>query len=169
MAIFQILKPDVWSLQGAINEHTLQGLWKALVNAKPSGEYCLLLNSEGGEVEGTLGWIHEARKKLELLEIRVVGTAQSAAVHLLQAAGEGGRTAVPSATFFTHPMVTSVDVHPAGAYSLARNMGALNKHWLEAVASRSGRTVDFWNRWFQTDHFFDAKRALSLGLIDHIV
>lgn len=169
MAGFCLLKPDVWILNGPINDHSLMGMWKALVRIDKKAEICLLLDSEGGQVEGTMGWIHEARKKLLSLEVRVVGEASSAAVHLIQAAGEGGRTAVPSARFFTHPMVASVDLHPAGSYSHARSLGTLNQHWVEILAARSGRPLDFWNRWLQTDHYFDAQRALSLGLIDEIV
>jgi ATP-dependent protease ClpP protease subunit len=147
MAGFALLRPDVWSLFGPINSQSMTGLWKAMLLAKPTNHVCLLLDSEGGEVANTLGFIHETQKRLPKFEIRVVGEACSAAVHLIQAATL--RTCVPSARFYTHAMSTSPEVHPADVYQHARDLRGLHKHWINTLVERTDHDERFWSDWLR--------------------
>jgi len=169
VAGFSVLKNDVWSLFGPLNPQTATGLFKALVKAKPAEHQCLLLDSEGGEVELTLGLIHELRKKLPNLEVRVVGTAASAAVHLLQAGGDGLRTAVPSARFYTHPVRLVEDLSPGTGYRVARALKDINEHWTLLLEERTGFTATWWRDFLKEEQWFGVKKALELRLIDEVV
>jgi len=127
----------------------------------------LLLSSPGGDVSLMAGLGTALAKKYPELEVRVVGTAQSAALDLLQFAAL--RTATPCATFMSHPSSIETTVTAETAKATSRLLENGDEKLLRLYAKRTGKPLKTWRNWFRIERNFDAEKALELGLVDSIV
>jgi len=166
---FTVYKSGFWGLFGDIDATSVPLLYQAIITTSPTTETLLLLDSSGGDIVLADGLIHSLSEKFgNYLEIRIVGTASSAAVDLLQAGGL--RTALPGAEFFTHPIRAADQVEATCASSFAASLRRVRDRQAARFAARTGHgSRRYWRDFFATDRYFGAQEALSLGIVDHVL
>lgn len=165
---FKVLRKDVWMLGGELTEEAAVDFFKAIVGTPADRPLCLLINSPGGDYFVGQGIIHLLRRKFLDLETRVVGEVCSAAVDFACLAGTL-RTAMPSSLFHTHPTYIMAEMKPHSGEGLAELLKESNAKRSRLYAKRTGKTLRFWERFFEQDKWFGPEEALKLGIIDQIL
>jgi ATP-dependent protease ClpP protease subunit len=165
---FKVLNQSDWALIGIIDEEAAMEMYRAVCATPKTREPLLLIDSAGGFTGLTCGLIHHIRKKFPTFETRVVGEAMSAAVDLVLAGYT--RSAVPTAMFFTHTATANWEVRPYNADQMAAVLRSQDE-WMYKLYRKltKKKSLKFWRDFFMRDRFFDAKEALDLGILTHLL
>lgn len=165
---FRVLRKDVWMLGGEIDEGVGMDFFRAMVSTPPDRPLCILINCLGGDYFITQGIVHLLRQKFPIVETRVVGEVCSAAVDILSLGGTL-RTALPNTLFHTHPTAALCEIKPHSGEAAGALLKESSSKRSRLYAKRTGKTLRFWERFFDQDKWFGPERALELGLIDQIL
>lgn len=155
-------------LHGKVNERSFSKFSKQLRLFEGMGEspVTLMIDSEGGDVYSMFSFIDRIRQSS--VEIITIGTGLIASAALPIFAAGTRRYAGLNASFMHHAISCNMgdDKVPIQDNEL-KHMKDLQKRFAKFLASKSNKPYTFWlGSGKHTDFYFDAEKAVELGLAD---
>lgn len=176
------LGPDVFKflaekrhlfLSGEVNyslaNHIISHL--ILLDFQSSEEITIIINSEGGNIEGGLLSIYDAFQYIKSpIKTFCIGEAYSAAGFLLAAGSVGKRLAFPHAKIMLHGVqVSDLSGTQEEINRENKSVKDLNKTLSEILCKHTGQSIKKITKDLKKDKYFTAEEALKYGIIDKIV
>jgi ATP-dependent Clp protease protease subunit len=131
----------------------------------------IIINSEGGDIEGGLLSIYDAFQYVKSpIQTFCIGEAYSAAGFLLAAGTIGKRFAFPHAKIMLHGVqVSDLSGTQEEINRENRSVKDLNRTLCEILAKHTGQSIKKITKELKKDKYFTAEEALKYGIIDKIV
>ena len=155
-------------LTGIINDDMSRQAVTALMGLDlTEGAIRIVLDSGGGDVDAGFAIYDAIRQTKNVVIIDVVGSCQSMAMMVIQAATY--RRATPESRFLLHNGSAGFEVAMHAVKSMAREIAYQHNRYCEIVAARSEKSPKEIEKLCNSETFLSAQEALTLGLIDDIL
>jgi ATP-dependent protease ClpP protease subunit len=161
------LQHATWALFGDISQAAILELYKLASATAPHHHVLLLIDTEGGLANATIGCVQMLQRKFPTLETRAVASCMSAGVDLLMAGTL--RTAIPTAEFMTHPPTESFEVRPESGPERSALAKSSHEWTIRFYTKHTARGLRFWRSFFSRDRWFGAREAKRLGIVHKII
>lgn len=149
---------DIWGVSAKEFTEALDALPSSVQNID------LRLNSPGGDVFEGIAIMNALREHPANVTVTVEGLAASAASFL--AVGAGKTVMAPNSQMMIHDAWGVVMGNAADMTKMASTLDKISENIASVYAAKAGGSVASWRSAMQTESWYDAQEAVSLGLAD---
>ncbi len=167
----KLLEKRMLFLKGTIDEESMGKVLKDLhhLDQVSSEDISIYLNTNGGEIYEVFSLHDTIRALRSNVHIIVQGKAFSAGALISALCATGKRQAYPNTTFMMHD-ISSVTLGKISDMEIDVDEGKrLKKRLIKMLLYRTKIKREELETMFTKDTYFDAKKALSYGIIDEII